>query len=82
MSRYNNGSGAGVGCLVMMAFVSFYFGLVYLFSFWTDRNLDFWFTYFKGMPVDIPQWLSFVATIFGPISIAANIIMELARFAI
>jgi hypothetical protein len=85
MSRYNyssSGAGLGVGCVMMSAILGFYFGIVYLISFWTDRNLDFWFSYFKGVPADVPQWLSFVATLFTPITIPANIIMELARFAI
>ena len=85
MSRYNyssSGAGFGVGCVMITLFSSIGIGIIYLISLWTDRNLDFWFSYFKGVPVDVPQWLSFVATLFAPISIPANIIMELARFAI
>ncbi len=82
MSKYNTGSEVGMGCLVMSAFLGFYCFLVYLLSFWTDRNLDFWFTYFKGREVDIPQWLSFLISFFSPIAFLGNIIMELAKFAI
>lgn len=85
MSRYNSYSsatGVGAGCFVMSIFVSIYFGLIYLLSFWTDRNLDFWFSYFKGVPVDIPQWISFLLTLLSPIAFVGNIIAELFKFAI
>lgn len=85
MSRYSyssGGAGLGVGCVTMSAILGFYFGIVYLLSFWTDRNLDFWFSYFKGVPVDIPQWISFLLTLLSPIAFVGNIIAELFKFAI
>ena len=68
-----------IGCVAMLGF---YLGIVYLLSLWTDRNLDFWFSYAKGFEVDIPQWISFLATIFAPISVPVNILMELFKFAV
>ncbi len=82
MSKYNTGSGVGMGCLVTSAFLGIYCFIVYLLSFWTDRNLDFWFSYFKGREVDIPQWLSFLVSFVSPVALAGNILMELFKFAI
>lgn len=72
-------TGAGLGCLSM---IGFYLGVVYLLSLWTDRNLDFWFSYFKGTPVDVPQWISFLTTLLAPVALVGNILMELFKFAI
>ncbi len=51
-------------------------------AFWTDRNLDFWLSFAKGEPVDCPFILSWAASVFGPISIGANLVGELVRLAI
>jgi len=52
-------------------------------SFWTDRTLDFWLTYFKGNPIDVPFWLSMLATlIFNGFILAVNIISEIVRLCI
>jgi len=57
--------------------------IVTAFTFWTDRNLDFWISHFKGEEVDVPFWLSFVVTIVGNgIIFFANVVAEIARFAI
>jgi len=71
-------AGTGIGCLMVGA----YFGLVYLLSLWTDRNLDFWFSYFKGQEVDIPQWISFLTTLIAPVAFVGNILAELFKFAV
>jgi len=50
-------------------------------SLWTDRNLDFWFTYFKGVPTDIPMWLSVLTTIIlNGAALVGNILAELFKF--
>jgi len=51
-------------------------------SFWTDRNLDFWLTHFKGETVDCPFWLSFVASILAPVSLFLNLVGEIVRMAV
>ncbi len=62
------------------------FGFVILLAFcvvsiWTDRNLDFWLSHFKGEQVDCPMWMSVVATIIlNGIILAVNIIGEIARY--
>lgn len=70
------------GCAPIIFILGFYFGLVYLMSLWTDRNLDFWFSHFKGQEVDIPQWISFLTTLLAPVALVGNILMELFKFAI
>lgn len=48
---------------------------------WTDRNLDFIFSYIKWTDVDIPMWLSFITTILlNWIIIIFNVITELFKF--
>ena len=57
--------------------------ITYPLAMWTDSNLDFWFTYFKDAPVDIPFGWSYAATLLlPPIAITGNLIMSLARFAV
>lgn len=74
---------AAVGCTVMSGIALFYLGIVWLISLWTDRNLDFWFSYFKGETIDIPMWLSMVTSFFlSPICLGLNVVAELAKFAV
>lgn len=52
-------------------------------SLWTDRTLDFWCTYLAHHVVNVPFWLSFVATVAGNgIIVALNIISEIVRLVI
>ena len=52
-------------------------------SLWTDRNLDFWFSYFKDVPVDIPMWASILTTIiFNAVALVGNVLAELLKFAV
>lgn len=61
----------------------FYTAIVWLVSLWTDRNLDFWVSQIKGEVVDVPMWLSFIVTFIGNgFIIAANILAEIAKFAV
>lgn len=63
---------AGVGCLVLIC-------VFVLVAMWTDRNLDFWLTHFKGQAVNCPWWLSTLVTVFLPALIVLNIVGEIAR---
>lgn len=45
---------------------------------WTDRNLDFWVSHFKGEVVDVPIWMSMILSLFEPI-VFLDILGELAR---
>ena len=52
-----------------------------LLGLWTDRNLDFWMSHFKGTAVNVPYWLSLVVTIIGnAVILAANVLGEICRF--
>lgn len=52
-------------------------------SMWTDRNLDFWISYFHNSPVDVPYWFSLLVTIvFNQVVFILNIILEILRMAI
>jgi hypothetical protein len=44
---------------------------------WTERNLEFWVSYFKGSPVDVPYIVSFIIT--PVVNIWANALSEVAR---
>lgn len=66
------------GCVYLLGWL---FG-TFLLSFWTDRNLDFWLTYFKGETVDCPFWLSFLASGFPPVGLFTNLVGEIARLCV
>ena len=46
---------------------------------WTNRNLDFWVSWFKGEEVDVSILLSMLLILFAPVVVLANIIGEIAR---
>jgi len=67
--------------LVVIFFILLSFATTISISFWTDRTLDYWLTYFKDMPVDVPFWLSVLVTILLNCFIfSINVISELIRF--
>ena len=54
--------------------------IVSVLALWTERNLEFYFTYFKGQEVDIPYWMALLVTIvLNGIIFVANVIGELLR---
>lgn len=79
MSELKGNLMVGGGCF---SFIAIFVIIYYPLALWTDRNLDFWFSYFKETPVDVPFWLSLLVTIFGPFDLLFNIIGELARIAV
>lgn len=67
-------SGIGCGCVVAII-------LVLLVSLWTNSNLDFWLTYFKGHEIHIPYWLSVLLTVaLNGVIFVANVIASIARY--
>lgn len=49
-------------------------------SMWSDRNLDFWISHFKGEAADVPFWVSALATLAGNgLALIANLIGEICR---
>lgn len=73
---------SNVGCVGCIAYIFGWAIVMVPLSFWTDRNLDFWLTYFKGETVDCPLWLSFVTSILSPIAVFLNLVGEIARLAV
>lgn len=72
-----------VEILIVIVILGLIFAVVPLLGFWTDRNLDFWLSQMKGHPVNVPYWLSLVLTIVtNGLAIIANVIAEIARFAL
>lgn len=69
-----------VELLLVVVLVAIVPALIWTISLWTDRNLDFWMTYFKGEAIDVPMWISVIVTIvLNGAAIAGNIIGELLR---
>lgn len=64
------------------AFVIVSIGIIFvLLTYWTDRNLDFWCTYFSGHDINVPAWISFLVTIIGrKVIVCSNIVSEIIRF--
>lgn len=54
--------------------------VIILLVLWTDRTLDFWCTHFSGHAVNVPLWLSAIATFVGNVvMLILNIISEIVR---
>lgn len=56
--------------------------LLVLIGIWTDRNLDFWLSHFKGEAVNCPWWVSVLCLFIAPALLFLNLIGEVARLAI
>ena len=47
---------------------------------WTDRNLEYFLTMWKGEAVDVPFWISFaISIVLNAVIIGFNIMAELLR---
>jgi len=67
----------------LMAIIVITVLLIVPMSLWTDRNLDFWFSYFHNSPVDVPYWFSLLITIiFNEAIFILNIILEIVRMVV
>ncbi len=56
-------------------------GVLFGFPLWTQRNLDFWISHFKGHAVHVPYWLAFIAGwALNGFALLGNIIAEIARY--
>jgi hypothetical protein len=80
MARYRSSSSDSIGfvggaCLFQLIFLAIIWFPIAL---WTDRNLDFYVSLAKGTPVDVPFWISAVASFFEPIFLL-DLIGELVR---
>ena len=76
----SNEIGVWIGVAVIIGLVIYG---SYWFAVWTDHNLDFWISYFKGHPVHVPLWLAFIlGCALNCIALAANVIAEIAKYLI
>jgi len=81
--RTNNSHLASLGCGGLTLLFMIIMAINAVVALWTDRNLDFWVSHFKGEQTDIPYWLSFIVTMIGNgVILLANVVAEVARFAI
>ena len=68
--------------LVELMFVVLILGSIAFFGIgaWTDSNMDFWLTHFKGEPVNFPFiWSGVLSVILNVFAIVGNIIAEVAK---
>lgn len=59
-----------------------YLAFVGLLALWTNRNLDFWLSYFSGNEVSVSYLWAFLLSLLAPGLFLGNVICEIARFAI
>lgn len=75
-----NNKGYTLSELLLVLLIFSIIPVLSLLSFWTDRTLDFWVSYFKGINVNVPFWISILSSIFfNVISLGVNIISEIMR---
>jgi hypothetical protein len=66
-----------VGCSGILAIVA----VILLVSWWTNSNLDFWISYFKGHAVHVPYFLSVLLTIvLNGVDLLLNVVASIARY--
>ena len=52
----------------------------YFIARWTDNNLEFWLSYFKGIYTPVNNWLSLILTVvLNAFAVLANIISEICK---
>lgn len=73
MSKNNFGS-------VEIVFVLFIIGILVAMVKWTERTLEFWLTYWKGEPVDVPLWLCLLCNFaLNALMFGVNVLSEVVR---
>lgn len=83
MPRNPERSSGVAGCLVYFALLTCFTVVpMTLVSFWTDRNLEFWLTHFKGEEVIVPHILSWICSIPWPVAIIVNTLAEICKLAL
>ncbi len=76
MKQEKTAAESGIACLGFLL-------VMFILSFWTDRNLDFWLSHFKGQPVHCPFWMSVIVTILGNgVILLANVLGEVCRLCV
>lgn len=68
------------GCFISLIICAFIVLIFIGLTFWTDRTLDFWCSYFSGHTINIPLWLSALTSIISNgVMLILNIISEIVR---
>lgn len=68
--------------LIVVLMVAIIPAIVVGMTIWTDRNIDYALTLWKGHAVNCPYWLSFLATVVGnAFTLIFNVAMEIVRIA-
>lgn len=68
--------------LIVVLMVAIIPAIVVGMTIWTDRNIDYPLTLWKGHAVNCPYWLSFLATVVGnAFTLIFNVAMEIVRIA-
>jgi len=63
-----------------LAIIVVFAGVFALLALWTDRNLEFWLSYFSDKPVEVSYWLSFLLTlVLNGFIVVANVVLEILR---
>jgi hypothetical protein len=66
--------------IIPLVFITIFCVLSYYFIGWTDGNLEYAVSYFKGREVSIPFWISAVVSIIGSALVFAfNIVCEITK---
>ena len=77
-SRRNLRGGMSGG--VALVIITFCLGFIAVLTNWTERNLEFYLSMYKGEAVDIPYWIAFLLTlVLNGIALLLNIVGELIR---
>jgi len=78
--KYNASGHVFVGCAVLFTLIS---GILYAISLWTESNLEFWLSKYKGEPVDVPFWMALVISlVLNGLTIPINIVSEIISLAL
>lgn len=80
MKKHLGEAGAWLLIIVGIAFIP---AMIYLMGSWTDSNLDYWLSYYKGHAVHVPLWLATILSlVFNGLALFANLIAEIAKFVV
>ena len=65
-----------------LAYFAGYILVLVLMVCWTDRNLDWVLSEYKGYEVNCPWYLSALLTIIAPLTLLFNVICEILRLVV
>lgn len=66
--------------IIPLVFIAIFCVLFYCFISWTDGNLEYAASYFKGHEISIPFWISAVVSVIGSgVVFVFNIVCEIIK---